>query len=50
MKSLRYILRSTKEKVAMENDKHPEKAMKKEHDVYDKVLDLKETLYTDQTG
>ena len=34
----------------MENDKHPKEAMKKEHDVYTKVLDLKETIYTDQTG
>ena len=34
----------------MEKDKHPKVAMKKEHDVYVKVLDLKETIYTDQIG
>ena len=39
MKGLRQGLRSTKEKVAMENDKHPKVAMKKEHDVYVEVLD-----------
>ena len=43
-------MRSTKEKLAMENDKHPKKAMKKEHDVYVKVQYLEETICTDQTG
>ena len=42
-------MRSTKEKVEMENDKHPKVAMKKEHDVYVKVLDLREIIYTDQS-
>ena len=50
MKGLRQGLCSTKEKVEMENDKHPKEAIKKEHDVYVKVLDLKETIYTNQTG
>ena len=40
MKGLRQGLRPTKKKGAMETDKHPKEAMKKEHDVYLKVLDL----------
>ena len=50
MKGLRQGLRSTKERAAMETDKHPKEATKKEHDVYMKVLDIKETIYTDKTG
>ena len=48
-KGLQKGLKSTKEQVEMENDKHPKVAMKKEHHVYVKIPDLKETIYIDQT-
>ena len=50
MKGLRQGLRSTKEKVEHKKDKQPQEALKKEHDVYVKVIDLRAEIYTDQTG
>ena len=49
MKGLRQGLRSTK-KVESKKEGQPQQALKKEHDVYVKFIDLEEEIYTDQTG
>ncbi|KAL7547782.1 hypothetical protein ACHAWF_012589 [Thalassiosira exigua] len=49
MHGQRQGIRSTKQKEPPQEETAP-KPSKKEHDIYVKVVDLQETIYTDQTG
>ena len=52
MKVLRQGIRSTnkKEKNKLNDDNLLQLPTKKEHDIFIKITDLKETIYTDQAG